>query len=110
MNSVELELLKIDKQWYRQVKENADVRLFVCLGEKHTLKLFDGYFRSHGAEEVETKDLFLVHYRPFEDALQYGHTLIEDLQLAYGLWREEHTSSVGCSAWLPDTDDGNHNL
>ena len=62
MNSVELELLKIDKQWYRQVKENADVRLFVCLGEKHTLKLFDGYFRSHGAEEVETKDLFLVHW------------------------------------------------
>ncbi len=72
MNPVRLELLKIDRQWYEQVKAHTDKPLFVCLGEKHTLNMFDVYFKSHGADEVESDDVFLVNYKPFEDAQRYG--------------------------------------
>ena len=64
MNSVRLELFKIDRQWYDQVKGHADKPLFVCLGEKHRLKLFDAYFKSHSADGMESHDLFLMYYRP----------------------------------------------
>ena len=34
------------------------------------------YFKSHGADEVESDDVFLVNYKPFEDAQRYGAELI----------------------------------
>ena len=75
MNSVRLELLKIDRQWYDQVKGHADKPLFVCLGEKHGLELFDAYFKSHSADGMESHDLFLMYYRPFDDVREYGRPL-----------------------------------
>ena len=87
MNSVRLELLKIDRQWYGQVKGHAGKPLFVCLGEKHGLKLFDAYFKSRSADGMESRDLFLTYYRPFDDAREYGRPLLADLQLAYGAKR-----------------------
>ena len=102
MNPVRLELLKIDRQWYEQVKAHTDKPLFVCLGEKHTLNMFDVYFKSHGADEVESNDFFLVNYKPFEDEQRYGAELLEDLQLVYNLWRENNLTSVPCKEWLRD--------
>lgn len=102
MNPVRLELLKIDRQWYEQVKAHTDKPLFVCLGEKHTLNMFDVYFKSHGADEVESNDFFLVNYKPFEDEQRYGAELLEDLQLVYNLWRENNLISVPCKEWLRD--------
>lgn len=99
MNSVRLELLKMDRQWYDQVKGHADKPLFVCLGEKHGLKLFDAYFKSHSADGMESHDLFLMYYRPFNDARVYGRPLLDDLQLAYGLWRAENGVSTSCEDW-----------
>ena len=96
MNPVRLELLKIDRQWYEQVKAHTDKPLFVCLGEKHTLNMFDVYFKSHGADEVESDDVFLVNYKPFEDAQRYGAELLEELHLVYNLWREHNLISVPC--------------
>jgi hypothetical protein len=34
MNSVQLELLKLDKKWYKTVKQSPQVPLYVCLGGK----------------------------------------------------------------------------
>lgn len=102
MNPVRLELLKIDRQWYEQVKAHTDKPLFVCLGEKHTMDMFDTYFRSHGADEVESDDFYLVNYKPFEDAQRYGAELLEDLHSVYNLWRESNLTSVPCKEWLPD--------
>lgn len=99
MNSVRLELLKMDRQWYGQVKGHADKPLFVCLGEKHGLKLFDAYFKSRSADGMESRDLFLTYYRPFDDAREYGRPLLADLQLAYALWREENGVSTPCEEW-----------
>ena len=99
MNSVRLELLKIDRLWYGQVKGHAGKPLFVCLGEKHGLKLFDAYFKSRSADGMESRDLFLTYYRPFDDAREYGRPLLADLQLAYGLWREENGVSTPCEEW-----------
>ncbi|MEZ7697772.1 hypothetical protein AXF23_09450 [Prevotella sp. oral taxon 313] len=102
MNPVRLELLKIDRQWYEQVKAHTDKPLFVCLGEKHTLNMFDVYFKSHGADEVESNDVFLVNYKPFEDAQRYGAELLEELHLVYKLWREHNLTSVPCKEWNTD--------
>ena len=102
MNPVRLELLKIDRQWYEQVKAHTDKPLFVCLGEKHTLNIFDVYFKSHGADEVESDDIFLVNYKPFEDAQRYGAELLEELHLVYKLWREHNLTSVPCKEWNTD--------
>ena len=99
MNSVRLELLKIDRLWHGQVKGHADKPLFVCLGEKHGLKLFDAYFKSRSADGMESRDLFLTYYRPFDDAREYGRPLLADLQLAYALWREENGDSTPCGEW-----------
>lgn len=59
MNSVQLEILKIDKQWYHEVKKNPSIPLFICLGEKHEVDLFDTYFKFQGSEEASTHDIFL---------------------------------------------------
>ena len=99
MNSVRLELLKIDRLWHGQVKGHADKPLFVCLGERHGLKLFDAYFKSRSADGMESRDLFLTYYRPFDDAREYGRPLLADLQLAYALWREENGDSTPCGEW-----------
>ena len=100
MNPVRLELLKIDRQWHEQVKAHTDKPLFVCLGEKHMLNMFDVYFKSHGADEVESDDFFLVNYKPFEDAQRYGAELLEDLHLVYNLWREINLTTVPCKEWI----------
>lgn len=100
MNPVRLELLKIDRQWHEQVKAHTDKPLFVCLGEKHMLNMFDVYFKSHGADEVESDDFFLVNYKPFEDAQRYGVELLEDLHLVYNLWREINLTTVPCKEWI----------
>ena len=83
MNSAQLELLKIDKQWYGEVKKNPDLPLFVCLGEKHELGMFDLYFKYQISEESSTNDLFLVFYQDFTDAKQYGESLVKELKETY---------------------------
>jgi Tfp pilus assembly protein PilF len=88
MNSVQLELVKLDKQWYREVKKNPDTPLFVCLGEKHELNLFDTYCKYQISEQASTQDIFLIHYQDFNNPATYGQSLIKEWKEAYHAWKE----------------------
>ncbi|TWP31365.1 tetratricopeptide repeat protein [Apibacter muscae] len=87
MNSVQLEVLKLDKQWYREIKNSPQSPLYVCLGEKHELRLLEGYFKSQSSDQAKTKDLFLILYHPFEGKNQYGTFMVER-------WHELHQAGL----------------
>ncbi len=106
MNSVEVEILKIDKQWYGEVKSHPEAVLFICLGRKHELKMFDAYFKSRNADEVYAKDLFLAHYHPFVDMKSYGQSLIADMLSAYDLWRKNEPNNARFGEWTTEQYDG----
>lgn len=69
MNPVQLELFKIDKQWQQVVRKYPLETLFLCLGERHEVNLFEAYFKYQLTEESRTDDMFLLHYQVFQSKM-----------------------------------------
>ncbi|WP_118951991.1 tetratricopeptide repeat protein [Taibaiella helva] len=100
MNPVQLEIVKIDRQWQREVRQHPDTPLFICLGERHELNLFEAYFKYQLSDESTSDDLFLLHYQPFEQSSVYGMSLIEEWKEVFDLWQAEQGEPV---SWHIDT-------
>lgn len=90
MDPMQLELLKIDRQWQQEVKQNPLAPLFIGLGEKHELHLFESYFKYQLSDDATSQDIFMIHYQPFESPATYGSTLVEEWKEVFDLWQTEH--------------------
>ena len=61
MNPVDLELVKLKRQWRNVVAKNEKMPMLICLGEKHETELFDGFIKSKLSEDYDEEDIFLIH-------------------------------------------------
>ncbi|WP_129717532.1 tetratricopeptide repeat protein [Pedobacter sp. SYP-B3415] len=112
MNPVHLEMVKIDRRWKQVVRENPASPLFICLGEKHEVHLFETYFKYQLREDARTDDMYLIHYQDFNDAQTYGASLQAEWTEAFNEWQKAapdvadwqtatDTTSAGSDAHLP---------
>ncbi|WP_419867825.1 tetratricopeptide repeat protein [Chryseobacterium sp. CT-SW4] len=83
MNPVDLELVKLKRQWQNVVKLNEDKPMFICLGEKHETDLFDGFIKSRLSEDYDGEDIFLIHYQEFNGMSTFGQALFEEWKEYY---------------------------
>lgn len=89
MNPIQLEMLKIDRQWQQVVRQNPLETLFLCLGERHEVNLFEAYFKYQLTEESRTNDMFLIHYQDFNSSKTYGQSLVKEWKEVFDLWQED---------------------
>lgn len=94
MDPIQLELLKIDRQWQQEVRQQPDTPLFICLGERHELNLFESYFKYQLSDDSTTQDIFMIHYQPFESPLTYGQSLVNEWKEIFELWQGENETPV----------------
>ncbi|GAB0155195.1 hypothetical protein CHRYSEOSP005_04560 [Chryseobacterium sp. Alg-005] len=85
MNPVDLELVKLNRQWKHEVSRNENIPMLICHGEKHETDLFDGFMKSRLSEDYEGEDIFLIHYQEFEGANSYGETLWSEWKEFYDM-------------------------
>ncbi|GAA4152194.1 hypothetical protein GCM10022217_06790 [Chryseobacterium ginsenosidimutans] len=85
MNPVDLELVKLKRQWQNVVKANDKKPMFICLGEKHETDLFDGFIKSRLSEDYDGEDIFLIHYQEFNGMDSFGRILLDDWKEYYEL-------------------------
>lgn len=78
MNSVQLELIKLDKLWSKTIKQTPSTPLYVCLGEKQELKLFEAYFDYQNSDASNTQHIFISLKYNFDDIETYGQEFIND--------------------------------
>ncbi|MFC3161068.1 Tetratricopeptide repeat-containing protein [Chryseobacterium arachidis] len=83
MNPVDLELVKLKRQWQNVVKTNGKKPMFICLGEKHETDLFDGFIKSRLSEDYDGEDVFLVHYQEFNRMDSFGQSLFDEWKEYY---------------------------
>lgn len=88
MNPVDLELVKIKRQWQKVVSQNKETPMLIALGEKHETDLFDGFMKSNLSEDYEGDDIFLIHYQEFCGMNSFGQTLFEEWKEFYDMLRE----------------------
>lgn len=98
MTPVDLELLKIDRQWKKELKQNPGAALYICSGEKHEVQLFDGLMKSKMGDD-DDGDIFLLHYQDFNSKDSYGQSLFNDWQEYYSMWQEKEK---GIEKWQID--------
>lgn len=89
MNPIDIELLKIEKKWQAELRANADKPMFICVGEKHEVELFDGLMRSKMSDDYDGKDFYLLHYQAFDNIQNYGAQLVEEWKDFYKVWQEQ---------------------
>jgi len=89
MNPIQLELFKIDKQWQQVVRQHPSETLFLCLGERHEVNLFEAYFKYQLTEESRTDDMFLLHYQEFQNVYDYGKNLVKEWKEIFDLWQKD---------------------
>jgi Tfp pilus assembly protein PilF len=94
MNPIQLELFKIDKQWQQVIRQHPSETLFLCLGERHEVNLFEAYFKYQLTEESRTDDMFLLHYQPFENGNDYGKSLVREWKEIFELWQKDTKAGV----------------
>lgn len=92
MNPVDLELVKLKRQWHTIVKNNAKKPMLIALGEKHETDLFDGFIKSRLSEDYNEEDVFLPHYQEFNGMNSFGGILFEEWKEYYEMLKksEEH--------------------
>ncbi|WP_228375331.1 hypothetical protein [Chryseobacterium sp. UNC8MFCol] len=78
MNPVDLELVKLKRQWKKVVSKNEEKPMLICVGEKHETDLFDGFLKSKLSEDEEGNDIFLLHYQEFSGMNSFGQTLLDE--------------------------------
>jgi len=89
MNPIQLELFKIDKQWQQVVRQHPSETLFLCLGERHEVNLFEAYFKYQLTEESRTDDMFLLHHQGFNNKNDYGKSLVKEWKEIFDLWQKD---------------------
>lgn len=105
MNPIQLEILKIDRQWQQEVKQHPEAPLFIGLGERHELNLFESYFKYQLSDDATSTDIFMIHYQNFESPAGYGRSLVNEWKEVFDLWQNEQTTPVN---WNTDiTAEGN---
>jgi len=102
MNPVQLELFKIDKQWQQVVRKYPLETLFLCLGERHEVNLFEAYFKYQLTEESRTDDMFLLHYQVFQSKNDYGESLVKEWKEIFDLWQKDTGKGI---VWDVDSDE-----
>ncbi len=104
MNPVDLELVKLKRQWKKVVSKNEEKPMLICVGEKHETDLFDGFLKSKLSEDEEGNDIFLLHYQEFSGMNSFGQTLLDE-------WKEYYEmlvkSEEGIPVWKTDISDEN---
>ncbi|KQT25995.1 hypothetical protein ASG22_04685 [Chryseobacterium sp. Leaf405] len=85
MNPVDLELVKLKRQWQNVVKANDKMPMLICHGEKHETDLFDGFIKSRLSEDYDGEDLFLIHYQEFNGMDAFGQNLFDEWKEYYDL-------------------------
>ncbi|WP_312901949.1 tetratricopeptide repeat protein, partial [Chryseobacterium taichungense] len=83
MNPVDLELVKLKRNWRNIVKNNAEKPMLIALGEKHETDLFDGFIKSRLSEDYDDEDIFLIHYQEFNGMDSFGQALFEEWKEYY---------------------------
>lgn len=78
MNPVDLELVKLKRQWQKVVSKNEEKPMLICIGEKHETDLFDGFIKSKLSEDEESNDIFLLHYQEFNGMNSFGQILLDE--------------------------------
>ncbi|CAH0199410.1 hypothetical protein SRABI27_01704 [Pedobacter sp. Bi27] len=106
MNPIQLELFKIDKQWQQVVRQHPSETLFLCLGERHEVNLFEAYFKYQLTEESRTNDMFLLHYQEFQNKNDYGKSLVKEWKEIFDLWQKDTRAGV---VWDIETGQGARN-
>jgi tetratricopeptide (TPR) repeat protein len=94
MDPIQLEILKIDRQWQQEVRQYPDVPLFICLGERHELNLFESYFKYQLSDDSTAEDIFMIHYQPFENPATYGQALLGEWTEIFELWQGEKNTPL----------------
>lgn len=87
MNPVHLEMIKIHKKWYQELKANPDSITYVLLGERYETQLFETYFKYQLSDEALSDDIFMIHYQKFNSPLDYGQVLVEEWQSVFREWK-----------------------
>lgn len=104
MNPVDLELVKLKRQWKKVVSKNEEKPMLICVGEKHETDLFDRFLKSKLSEDEEGNDIFLLHYQEFSGMNSFGQTLLDE-------WKEYYEmlvkSEEGIPVWKTDISDEN---
>jgi hypothetical protein len=89
MNPVDLELVKLKRQWQKTVAKNQHVPMLIAVGEKHETDLFDGFIKSRLSEDEDDGDaIFLIHYQEFNGMNSFGQTLFDDWKEYYELLKK----------------------
>ncbi|WP_042721465.1 hypothetical protein [Flavobacterium sp. B17] len=83
MNPVDLELVKLKRQWQNIVKNNVQKPMLIALGEKHETDLFDGFIKSRLSEDYDGEDVFLPHYQEFNGMNSFGGILFDEWKEYY---------------------------
>lgn len=91
MNPVDLELVKLKRQWQKVVSKNEEKPMLICLGEKHETDLFDGFIKSKLSEDEEGDDVFLLHYQEFNGMNSFGQTLLDEWTEFYEMLKKSET-------------------
>jgi len=92
MNPVDLELVKLKRQWQKVVSKNEEKPMLICIGEKHETNLFDGFIKSKLSEDEEGDDIFLLHYQEFNGMKSFGQTLLDEWTEFYEMLKKSEES------------------
>ncbi|KMQ69160.1 hypothetical protein ACM39_03345 [Chryseobacterium sp. FH2] len=95
MNPVDLELVKIKRQWKNVVSKNEEKPMFICLGEKHETDLFDGFIKSRMSDDYDGDDVYLIHYQEFNGSDSFGQLLWEEWKEFYDVLEKSHENIPG---------------
>lgn len=68
MNVFNIELVKIQRQFYQEIKQNENKLMFIPQGNKEGLKFFEAMFKYQLSDEATTNDIFLFQQQPFVDS------------------------------------------
>ncbi|MGV2450437.1 UNVERIFIED_CONTAM: hypothetical protein POZ17_08030 [Ralstonia mannitolilytica] len=102
MNPVDLELVKLKRQWQKVVSKNEEKPMLICLGEKHETDLFDGFIKSKLSEDEEGDDVFLLHYQEFNGMNSFGQTLLDEWTEFYEMLRKSEADIPHWNLEKPD--------
>lgn len=94
MNPVHLEMIKIHKKWYQELKANSNSITYVLLGEKYETQLFETYFKYQLSDDALSDDIFMIHYQNFESPLNYGKILVEEWYSVFSEWKEFYNEEI----------------
>ncbi|QBJ84954.1 hypothetical protein DDI74_01165 [Chryseobacterium gleum] len=102
MNPVDLELVKLKRQWQKVVSKNEEKPMLICLGEKHETDLFDGFIKSKLSEDEEGDDVFLLHYQEFNGMNSFGQTLLDEWAEFYEMLKKSEENIPEWELRQPD--------